>query len=244
MIALIKQPAGIGDIFFCQKIASKLGNAGYNVVWPVIPEFLWLKDYLISDVTFCNVLNDFESKKLYEQCNLTNNICNYNEDGGVVAINLQAADRLFLSTSVMTAKYKAMQLKHENWLEYFNFKRNIKKENELFYDVLKLNDNSQYALKNYFFASPPDEQVCRLAVNANIQCNEVVTMRNIENFTLFDWCKVIQHAQEIHSVDTSVILIVEKINTTDNIYLYSRHTPANFMHVTPILSKKWNLIYD
>jgi len=241
---VIRQPAGLGDIFFCQKIANKLRDAGYNVIWPVIPEFLWLKDYLTTDATICNVLSDFENKKLYEQCDLSNNICTYSEDEQVVLINLQAADRFFPNMSVMTAKYNAMELKHNNWLDYFNFKRDTKKENELFYDVLNLKDNSRYALKNYFFASPPNEQICKLVANANTQCDEVITMRSVENFTLFDWCKVIQHAQEIHTVDTSVILVVEKINTTDKIYLYSRHIPANFMHVSPILSKRWNLIYD
>lgn len=242
MKALIKQPAGIGDIFFCQKIAQKLHDVGYNVVWPIIPEFMWLVDYLITNATFCSSVSEFEYKNLYKTHNT--HTFNFNTDNQCVVVNLQDADRLFPNSSVMTSKYRAVQLNYSNWLKYFNFNRNREKENALFYDILKLKDNSLFALKNYFFASPPDEQICSTVVEAAVNCDEIVYMRNIPDFTLFDWCKVLERACEIHTVDTSVILMVEKLNTTDKLNLYSRHVPANFMHVAPIISNKWNFIYD
>jgi hypothetical protein len=242
MKALIKQPAGIGDIFFCQKIAQKLHDIGYNVVWPIIPEFMWLIDYLITDATFCSIADEFDNKDLYKNC--SPHIFNFSADEQTIIVNLQDADQLFPNSSVMTAKYKAVQLNHHNWLNYFNFNRNAEKENALFYDVLNLKDDSVFALKNYFFASPPNEQICKLAANANIQSDKVICMRNIPEFTLFDWCKVFERAHEIHTVDTSVLLIVEKLNTANKLHLYSRHTPANFMHVLPIISNRWNFIYD
>lgn len=242
MKALIKQPAGIGDIFFCQKIAQKLHDVGYNVVWPIIPEFMWLADYLITNATFCSNASEFEDKELYRACNA--HTYNFSADEQSVVINLQDADQLFPNSSVMTSKYKAVQLNYHNWLKYFNFNRNTQKENALFYDILNLKDNSLFALKNYFFASPPSEQVCSSVVDANVNCDEIICMRNVPEFTLFDWCKVLERAHEIHTVDTSVILVVEKLNITDKLNLYSRHTPANFTHVAPIISNNWNFIYD
>ena len=32
---LIKQPAGIGDVFFCQKIARIMMQHGYKIIWPL-----------------------------------------------------------------------------------------------------------------------------------------------------------------------------------------------------------------
>ena len=49
---LIKQPAGIGDILFCQKIVYKLLNDGYEVWWPVDDCAEWIGDY-ISGPNFC-----------------------------------------------------------------------------------------------------------------------------------------------------------------------------------------------
>jgi len=38
---LIKQPAGIGDIFFCQKIARYMAYHGYQIIWPISPDIIW-----------------------------------------------------------------------------------------------------------------------------------------------------------------------------------------------------------
>jgi hypothetical protein len=43
-ICLIRQPAGIGDIFFTQKIAKDLISKGYEVWWPVIQQFEFIKN--------------------------------------------------------------------------------------------------------------------------------------------------------------------------------------------------------
>jgi hypothetical protein len=43
---IIYQPAGIGDVFFTQKISKHMIENGYDVIWPVIKEILWIKDYI------------------------------------------------------------------------------------------------------------------------------------------------------------------------------------------------------
>jgi hypothetical protein len=63
-ICLIRQPAGLGDILFSQKIIRKLMEQGYKIVWPVKAEFLWLKQY-ISDINFCSLDEPFPLKEKY-----------------------------------------------------------------------------------------------------------------------------------------------------------------------------------
>ena len=46
---IIFQPAGIGDIFYCLKIAYYISFFDKNVKtieWPVIDEFSYIKDYI------------------------------------------------------------------------------------------------------------------------------------------------------------------------------------------------------
>ena len=50
---LIKQPAGIGDIFFCQKIARYMAYHGYQIIWPISPDIIWIRDY-IKGILFCS----------------------------------------------------------------------------------------------------------------------------------------------------------------------------------------------
>ncbi|WP_411028743.1 hypothetical protein, partial [Salmonella sp. s59944] len=64
----IRQPAGIGDIFFTQKIAKYYISNGYNVIWPVIPQFNFIKDYIkIENLTFIDEREDFLYKNIYSQ---------------------------------------------------------------------------------------------------------------------------------------------------------------------------------
>ena len=44
--ALIKQPIGIGDVFYLQKFAFILKKNGYDVVWPLRDDIFWIKDYV------------------------------------------------------------------------------------------------------------------------------------------------------------------------------------------------------
>ena len=62
-ICLIRQPAGIGDIFFTQKIAKDYISKGYLVIWPVIEQFEFIKDYIkIDGLTFVNENFNFPHK--------------------------------------------------------------------------------------------------------------------------------------------------------------------------------------
>ena len=48
---VIKQPAGIGDIFFCQKFARYMAHHGYQIIWPVKPEIAWIDSFVIGVIT-------------------------------------------------------------------------------------------------------------------------------------------------------------------------------------------------
>ena len=41
---IIKQPAGIGDVFYCQKIAHYMVHHGFDVIWPLRPDIAWIGD--------------------------------------------------------------------------------------------------------------------------------------------------------------------------------------------------------
>ena len=45
-VCLINQPAGIGDVFFTQKIVDKFLNEGFNVIYPLEPQLMFINDYI------------------------------------------------------------------------------------------------------------------------------------------------------------------------------------------------------
>jgi hypothetical protein len=235
---LIKQPAGIGDIFFTQKIAHTLAER-YNcrIIWPVLDDFIWVKDYLVApNVDFIPLSSNFKYKEVYEQP--IGDILEI--EGNCVYLPLQHAD-WSIPGSVMDAKYKFVDLKQEDWLDYFNFERNIEKENKLYYDVLGLKDGEQYSLVNRQFASPPYTQICKHIKVETL--GKYVEMSYLPEYTLFDWCKVIENAQAIHTVETSLNYILEKLNPKCQLEMYSKYDPPSYGQVQHLFKINWNYNY-
>jgi hypothetical protein len=73
----------------------------------------------------------------------------------------------------------------------------------------------------------------------NYYGKKIVEMEILDEYTLFDWCKVIENSLEIHTIDTSLILLIEKIITNKTkLNLYGR---ASLDEVTYLLKQNWTL---
>ena len=142
---LIHHPAGIGDIFYLQTVARKYISMGYDVVWPVRDDLLWLSDY-IPDINFVSENGPFPLKEQY-----------WKQD--VVLVSPQFAylgiTRPHLwnigDNMIMSSKYHVLQMNSDSWREGFTFKRNIDKENDLYYNILGLKDDDKYVYVNSYY---------------------------------------------------------------------------------------------
>jgi hypothetical protein len=215
---VINQPAGLGDILFCQKIKKTFENEGFEVVWPVIKEYSWVKEYLEGNYIDNNI---FKSKS------------------NDIIIDLSNANYMFPNKKIMEAKYFLVDIDYSDWIDFFNFKRNTEKENKLYYDILGLKDDEEYVLVSRNYGSPPNFLKFPIETKSNI--------KNIEldfynDFTLFDWCKVMENAKEIHMIDSSINFILEKINT-NVLYLYTRRK-NNFSEIDYLFKKDYIKKYD
>ena len=68
-VCLIKQPSGIGDILFCQKIAKVIQQTTEykQIIWPVAPVYSYLSEYMgDDDLHFPSDDSDFAFKEVYE----------------------------------------------------------------------------------------------------------------------------------------------------------------------------------
>jgi len=88
-VCVINQPAGLGDIFYSQKIAKEIlkCNKANKIIWPVLDHFIYLKNYL-----------EYNGIEYIEQSKFT-----IPKDS--FEVNLHTADQRY-SGSVMSAKYK------------------------------------------------------------------------------------------------------------------------------------------
>lgn len=231
---LIKQPSGLGDIFFLQKLVYYLHkNYDCQIVWPVLTQFLYIKDYLKYDyINFVDINSQYDGKTAYIQ----NQLGIYEYQNHLV-IPIQYAEWSFPNISVMEAKYKFFDLGFKDWADYFSFERNLDRENELFYNILKLKDNSKYTLINRKYGSPPDSKNSEYIDITKF--SNFIEMDYIDGINLFDWCKVIENANVIHTVDTSINYLIDKLKVNAELYLYSRFNPPNYTHIKNIFSANW-----
>ncbi len=228
-ICLIHQPAGIGDVFFLQYVARKYMAMGYHVIWPLKDEILWIKDYIL-DIEFCSRQDEFPGKQYYGQ--------------DVVILSPQfvylGLDKPHFwqnnygvkdedTCMVMHSKYLMMQLDWTNWSEGFQFDRKIDKENDLYYNVLGLKDDSEYIFVNRY-ANTENRR------NDQLTFPEfdlpVIDLQILKGFSLFDWCKVIENAQEIHTVHTSMPYLIDRLNIkAKKYYMYQGIHQPNVEHI-------------
>lgn len=238
MTYYINQPCGLGDIFFCQKIAYLLTeNSKNKVIWPINDNLLYIKDYIKNNtnIIFIPLSSDFKFKEYFNEF-ISDAL---QDDSGDIYLPIKNSN-FKLSGPNMMSKYKFINGTIENWKDYFNFERNIEKENNLYYNILNLTDESIYNVINKQYGTLPN-----IAIKNEVQSDNSFININIEplsNISVFDWCKVLENAQNIFTVDTCFMFIIEKLKFKYNINLnvWSRHTPTNFEDVVNLFSKNWN----
>lgn len=204
---LIKQPAGIGDIIFCQKIAKTLQDRGHTIYWPVLPVIDYISSYIKLDGLGVPMGSVDRTAEL---------------------IDLDSSHSK-LGGGILTSKYSYAGLDWRGWQEYVTFVRNYDREREL-YRILNPNDED-YIIVNNNCGTPPNTVKYNIPYpkNSNIK---VIPMTIIDKYTVFDWCLLLEKAKAIYTIDTSINYITEFLNLeADNLEVYSRYNPSNFSHI-------------
>ena len=201
---LIKQPAGIGDIFFCQKIARYMMHHGYDVIWPVLPSISWIKDY-IKDIDFPPVEDEFPMKEVYEQG------AGYVIEKNGAFISTATADMTHNDGKIMTSKYSMLGMDWEGWQDCFLFERNLDKENDLYYNILGLKDDSEYVFVSNLYNTEIRDSKFIPHEQFDIP---VVELKIVDGFTLFDWSKVLEKAKKIYTVNTAINYLIDVLDTS------------------------------
>jgi hypothetical protein len=139
----------------------------------------------------------------------------------------------------MSSKYHVTNIDWKNWREGFKFNRNIDKENDLYYSVLGLKDDSEFVFVNNLYNT--DIRNCNL-LNSNQFNIPTIELQILDGFTLFDWCKVLEKAKKIYTINTSINYIIDVIETSYDEYVIYAHDQNNKKEIDYLFKKPHTML--
>jgi glycosyltransferase involved in cell wall biosynthesis len=204
----IIQPHGLGDVIFCQTLVRSLGD---SITWPVLPKFVNDLKRAYPDINW--IADDKSPVPLVTRLDTIIN--------GFRTIPIRYSDQIkrMAYCMVMKAKYDMYGQDFKTWKDKAMWVRDTKREDKLF-KLLGLVPN-QYVVKNLTYMSDGSRRI-----HLNI---EGVEVKEIAGYSLFDWAKVFENAKEIHTVSTSILYILDLLNTFP-VYVYVRR-PMEASHI-------------
>jgi len=239
-LCLIRQNSGLGYIIFSQGISNYYSNLGYKVIWPIIRELVNEVKYLKSSAEFYNDENDFPMKQWFLEKFNRNKIV---EDSNAMYLPISESS-LIVGGKTMQSKYAMCGLDYNIWKDNFIINRNVKKENELYYDVLGLKDGEPYCVKNETWCTRPNYTKNLSTFDNYYPCSKIVKMSILSGFSLFDWCKVFENMESIVTVDTSIMYVFEKLNLKNKInFLSITRGPHTQNEIQKLFEIPWRYIH-
>lgn len=202
------QPGRFGDIFFVIPIARRLIEKGYEVIFPVNePRLVGIKDHF-PDINF--IPHDNKKEIIKEPCLLL---------PLWHASNIEKREE-YNSSRLMSNKYRMYNkafdddLNPEIYWHNLTWKRFPEKEKKLM-ETLGIKQGEKYMLINELYGWG------RIPIKVNTDLKKIY-FKITPGYTLLDWSLVIENAEEIHCVDTSVLYIIDRLKTTDKLHRYRR----------------------
>lgn len=229
---IINQYFGLGDILFIEPIYKWYHDQGYKVIAPVEDHYYWLMYY----IQYVHFKKKSEYPMDYEKVD-------FDTVNGARYIPLRFSTPIQRGTHphsgefkehFMLDKYRLLGLPEDMWRE-LKWTRNKEKEDALF-KILGLTNKTKYNLINNNFGGGFQK------VDINVEGTNVY-LEPIEGFTLLDWAKVIINANTIHTVETSLIYMVETLPIkAREIHMYPRMPYEDTVYgVKNFISDKWIL---
>jgi len=227
---------GIGDIIFTKTLVRRIAN-GNRIIWPVLPHFVEGLNRAYPDITFVNfeqIPINYERREQY-----TTTLKEY---GDCTVLPIRFANNILNVpyTECMSSKYALYGMDWREWKEDAMWVRDIDKECELQVRLLNITTGAtpkdpiycdSFSLINRFFRS--DMSGC-----ADIP-HRGVELCNIDGYSLFDWAMIMQLADSIHTVSTSIIYMLELLKLkSKEVNLYVRKPDeVDFRNIDYILQK-------
>jgi len=226
---IINQFFGIGDVLFIEPIMRYYFQQGHKVTVPILSKYLDIQRNIpyvnFVDKNFYNI--DYEEQKIIETDNH-------------IILPMRWSKEYFNSPlkETMRNKYRMVGIELEEWRK-LTWLRHRWRENKL-KEVLGIKQGEKFNLINCNFYSFENRTI-NLNINNKLKNIE---MKFIPTFNLLDWSGIIEEAENIYTVNTSIIFLLEVLELkAKEIHLYSRNVNGVDFVQTKYLRSKNYILY-
>lgn len=220
---VIDQPGCLGDILFTLKISEEFSKIG-TVYWNVFPS-IWE-----------NGIN-----RVISSSNIGPNQPLYVE--GAQILKLRDLCPIY-DPELMIKKYKTVGIDWKDWSDYVKYDRNYEVEKQL-KEHLGIKDGDRYILFNEKYGMSQVHNGVKKFIPKDYD-GKLIEMQIFGGVTIFDWCGILEEAEEIHTVDTSIQYVMETLDLkASKLVAHPRHYKYTIPHVSRLFKKPWEWIeYD
>ena len=227
--ALVRQPAGLGDIFWLQPLVDDIASRGFHVVYPLCDQYY---DMFSSSIVTNNSNFVRESDldgKILEAYSQTDHIIEddfeYYPFDCITDPTTSSFRDEYSSLSGLERKYVYYRdispdgtEVEPDWKECIKIKRDFSRE-KIYEDLCEISsDDEEYVWVNRVFGTPPGVVYRDIDLPENIKIVENSGL--MEN--IFDVCGALEKAKSIHTVETAFCWIIELLEIESDLNLYSR----------------------
>lgn len=224
---VINQPRGLGDILFSMKAVLEFAN-GREIIWPVMSGMDSIGKHFpgIKFVDWKELKINYDLNTEYES-----------EYGRVIPLRFSDSICKVPYYDCMKSKYLYFKNDWTLWKD-IGLVRDFSVELDLYLDVLGkhgIAEGEPYNLVNTIFRT---DQSGGVKINPDNGFKNVY-MSEVKGFTLIDWSKIIENAEHIYTVGTSINYLIELLEVkAKSINLYVRRPDeVDFKNYEYILDK-------
>ncbi|MEO6523835.1 MAG: DUF5672 family protein [Mucilaginibacter sp.] len=226
-MCVINQFRGLGDILFLVPLVRAIINNGIEVTWPIHPEYISIAKHFpdINMVDMQTIDIDYRT-----------NVQMMTRYGVVLPYRYAMEIMKRKMVDCMRSKYELYGHSYLMWRN-LTWKRFPDKEQRLC-DFLRL--PTKFILLNRHFAEAKRSMSIVPEIKSTLP---IIEMETIPEYSLIDWCSVIERATEIHTANTSLLYILEIMPLTMPIHLYRRGISGEnaFEHTDYLYTKPYIL---
>lgn len=233
---VINQFQGLGDILFSMKAVQDFIKEGHKIIWPTKKEYVNIQKHF-PEIEFVD-MNTFKMDY--------NKSIEYYLSEGVKVIPLRYADSIcqVKYSDCMKSKYMYFGKDWKTW-KGIKFIRDHQSELILFEKILSGNGikkGEKFNVINKNFRTDMSG-VSEIAPDNNLKS---IVIQPEKGFTMIDWSLILEHAEHIYTVGTSINYLIEMLDIkAKSINLYVRRPEeTDFKNYEYILSKEKPYVYN